>query len=122
MATSHYQISLHVNTFHAPDMYNQLFTMHGTTMMFLFAVPMMEGMAIYFVPLMIGTRDVAFPKLNVYGYFIYLFGGLFLYTMFFIHPRPDAGGLAYSPVSGPRFAPGRRVDTLARVDNCSETV
>ena len=59
-----------------PDLYNQIFTMHGTTMMFLFAVPVMEGMAIYLVPLMIGTRNVAFPRLNAFGYWVYLFGGV----------------------------------------------
>src|SRR5205823_10963099 len=55
------------NTFLSPDRYNQIFTMHGSTMMFLFAVPIMLGFGIYFVPLMIGTRNVAFPKLNAYG-------------------------------------------------------
>ena len=119
-ALMRFQLSRPENTFLSPDMYNQLFTMHGTTMMFLFAVPMMEGMAIYFVPLMIGTRDVAFPKLNVYGYFIYLFGGLFLYTMFFINAGPDAGWFAYTPLSGPQFAPGKRVDTWAQMITFTE--
>ena len=62
------------NTFLGPDRYNQMFTTHGTTMMFLFAVPVMEGMAIYLVPLMVGTRNVAFPRLNAFGYWIYLAG------------------------------------------------
>src|SRR5947208_7932454 len=79
------------NSFLSPDRYNQIFTMHGSTMMFLFAVPVMLGFAIYFVPLMVGTRDVAFPKLNAYGYFVYLAGGLFLYAMFFLNAAPDAG-------------------------------
>ncbi|TPN90030.1 cbb3-type cytochrome c oxidase subunit I, partial [Mesorhizobium sp. B1-1-5] len=57
-----------------PDLYNQLFTMHGTTMMFLFAVPVMEAFAIYLVPLMIGTRNVAFPRLNAFSYWVYLSG------------------------------------------------
>ena len=57
-----------------PDFYNQLFTMHGTTMMFLFAVPVMQAMAVYLVPLMVGTRSVAFPRLNAFAYWIYLFG------------------------------------------------
>ena len=61
-----------------PDRYNQIFTMHGTTMMFLFAVPVMEAMGVYLVPLMVGTRNVAFPRLNAFGYWIYLFGGLLL--------------------------------------------
>src|SRR3982751_2084516 len=62
-----------------PDLYNQFFTTHGTAMMFLFAVPVMEGMGIYLVPLMVGTRNVAFPRLNAFGYWMYLAGGLLRY-------------------------------------------
>ena len=66
-----------------PDMYNQFFTMHGTTMMFLFAVPVMfEALATYFVPLMIGSRNVAFPRLASFSYFLYLFGGIVLWACF----------------------------------------
>ena len=61
-----------------PDRYNQIFTMHGTTMMFLFAVPVMQAMAVYLVPLMIGSRSVAFPRMNAYAYWVFLFGGLML--------------------------------------------
>ena len=56
------------NRFLGPDLYNQLFTMHGTTMMFLFAVPVMQAIGLYLVPLMVGTRNVAFPRLNAFGY------------------------------------------------------
>ena len=70
------QLSHSNNTFFGPDRYNQIFTTHGTTMMFLFAVPMMEGMAIYLVPLMLGTRNVAFPRLNAFGYWMYLAGAV----------------------------------------------
>src|SRR3954454_5270801 len=56
-----------------PDLYNQLFTMHGTTMMFLFAVPVMEAFGVYLVPLMVGTRNIAFPRLNAFSYWVYLF-------------------------------------------------
>ena len=59
-----------------PDLYNQLFTMHGTTMMFLFAVPVMEAFGVYLVPLMVGTRNIAFPRLNAFSYWMYLFGGM----------------------------------------------
>jgi cytochrome c oxidase subunit 1 len=103
-----------------PDFYNQLFTVHGSTMMFLFAVPVMEGIAIYLVPLMVGTRNVAFPKLNAFGYFIYLFGGLFLYTMFFCGAGPDAGWFAYTPLSGPQFSPGKRIDTWSQMITYTE--
>src|SRR5438874_9452034 len=119
-ALMRYQLSRPENTFLSADMYNQLFTLHGTTMMFLFAVPVMEGMAIYFVPLMIGTRNVAFPKLNAYGYYVYLFGGLFLYVMFALHAGADAGWFAYVPLSGPQFAPGKRVDTWAQMITFTE--
>ena len=61
------------------EFYNQLFTMHGSTMMFLFAVPVMETIGVYLVPLMIGTRAVAFPRLNAFSYWVYLFGGAMLY-------------------------------------------
>ena len=95
------------NTFLGPARYNQIFTMHGTTMMFLFAVPVMEGMGIYLVPLMLGTRNVAFPRLNAFGYWMYVFGGIFLYTMAATGTMPDAGWFAYTPLSGPNTQPGR---------------
>ena len=65
-----------------PDLYDQLFTMHGSTMMFLFAVPVMEAFAVYLVPLMVGTRNIAFPRLNAFSYWIYLAGGILLWTAF----------------------------------------
>src|SRR5687768_2292430 len=82
-----------------PDLYNQLFTMHGTTMMFLFAVPMMEAISIYLVPLMIGSRSVAFPRLNVYAYWVFLFGGLMLYIGFALNIGPYAGWFSYVPLA-----------------------
>ena len=103
-----------------PDLYNQLFTMHGTTMMFLFAVPVMTAMGLYLVPLMIGSRDVAFPRLNAYGYYVYLIGGLFLYSGFFLGSGPDAGWFAYTPLSGPEFAIGRRMDIWAQTITFTE--
>jgi cytochrome c oxidase subunit 1 len=108
------------NTLVGPDRYNQLFTMHGTTMMFLFAVPIMTAMGIYFVPLMIGARDVAFPRLNSFGYWNYLVGVLFLYVSFFANTGPDTGWFAYVPLSGPAFSPGHRVDVWAQVVTFTE--
>src|SRR4051794_38936647 len=70
------QLARPENTLMGPDLYNQLFTMHGTMMMFLFAVPIMEAVAVYLVPLMVGTRNIAFPRMNAYAYWIYLAGGL----------------------------------------------
>ena len=90
------------NSLIGPDRYNQIFTMHGTTMMFLFAVPVMEAMAIYLVPLMVGTRNIAFPRLNAFGYWMYLFGGLMSVRRVPARTSaPDAGWFAYVPLSGP---------------------
>src|SRR5437868_7697706 len=104
------QLAFPENHFLGPDLYNQIFTVHGSTMMFLFAVPVMEGMALYLVPLMIGTRNVAFPRMNAYSYYMYLIGSLFLYTGFLLHMTPDAGWFSYVPLSGPSYAPGKGVD------------
>ncbi len=102
------------------DRYNQIFTTHGTTMMFLFAVPMMEGLGVYLVPLMLGTRNVAFPRLNAFGYWMYLIGGLFLYFGVFTNTAPDVGWFAYTPLSGPQFSPGKRVDFWAQMITFTE--
>ena len=119
-ALMRWQLSRPDNHFLNPDLYNQIFTVHGSTMMFLFAVPVMLGMGIYFVPLMVGTRNVPFPKLNAYGYFVYVAGGLFLYAMFFIGAGPDAGWFSYVPLSGPTFDPGKRADTWAQMITFTE--
>jgi cytochrome c oxidase subunit I len=108
------------NTFLSPDRYNEIFTTHGTTMMFLFAVPVMEGMAIYLVPLMLGTRNVAFPRLNAFGYWMYLGGCIFLYWGVFTNAAPDAGWFAYPPLAGPQFDPGKRVDFWAQMITFTE--
>jgi cytochrome c oxidase subunit I+III len=114
------QLARPENTVLGPDAYNQFFTMHGTTMMFLFAVPIMQAAGLYLVPLMIGTRNVAFPKLNAYGYWVYLFGGVFLYLMFFLNTGPDAGWFSYVPLAGPEFSPGKRVDVWAQAITFTE--
>ncbi|HEX5385754.1 MAG TPA: cytochrome c oxidase subunit I [Gemmatimonadales bacterium] len=104
----------------SPDRYNQFFTTHGSTMMFLFAVPVMEAMGLFLVPLMIGTRNVAFPRLNAYGYWTYLIGGLFIYVYLFANNGPDAGWFAYVPLSGPEFSPSKRVDVWAQMITFTE--
>ncbi|MFC7400582.1 cytochrome c oxidase subunit I [Chelatococcus sp. GCM10030263] len=114
------QLARPENGFVGPDLYNQLFTMHGTTMMFLFAVPVMEAFAIYLVPLMVGTRNIAFPRLNAFSYWVYLFGGLFLWVSFFLNIGPDAGWFAYVPLSGPEYGPGKRVDVWAQMVTFTE--
>jgi cytochrome c oxidase subunit 1 len=103
-----------------PDLYNQLFTMHGTTMMFLFAVPVMEAFAVYLVPLMVGTRNIAFPRLNAFSYWVYLFGGLFLWVSFMLKIGPDVGWFAYVPLSGPEYSPGKRTDVWAQMITFTE--
>jgi cytochrome c oxidase subunit 1 len=103
-----------------PDFYNQLFTMHGTTMMFLFAVPVMEAFAVYLVPLMVGTRNIAFPRLNAFSYWVYLFGGSFLWISFMLNIGPDVGWFAYVPLSGPEHSPGKRADVWAQMITFTE--
>ncbi|HSL73959.1 MAG TPA: cytochrome c oxidase subunit I [Ilumatobacteraceae bacterium] len=98
------------NDFLAPDTYNQLFTMHGTTMMFLFAVPLLEGLAMYLTPLQIGTRDLPFPRLNAFGYWVYVAGGLLLNWSLITGSVPDGGWFAYVPLTGPEFSPSRALD------------
>jgi cytochrome c oxidase subunit I len=100
--------------------YNELFTMHGTTMMFLFAVPVMEGVSIYVIPLMLGTRATAFPRLNAFSYYMYLFGGLLLWGAFALNIAPDVGWFAYTPLSGPQFSPGKRADIWAQMVTFTE--
>ncbi|MFL6720508.1 MAG: cytochrome c oxidase subunit I [Sphingomonas sp.] len=100
--------------------FNELFTMHGTTMMFLFAVPVMEGVAVFIIPLMLGTRSTAFPRLNLFSYYMYLFGGLLLWGAFALNIAPDVGWFAYVPLSGPQFSPGHRADIWAQMVTFTE--
>ncbi len=83
----------------SPDMFNQLFTMHGTTMIFLVVVPMLLGFMTYFVPLMIGARDMAFPRLNALSFWTQAMGGILLYFSFAAGGAPNAGWFAYTPLS-----------------------
>ncbi|TAV41664.1 cytochrome c oxidase subunit I [Rhizobium leguminosarum] len=106
--------------FIGPDRYNQIFTMHGTNMMFLFAVPVMEAMAVYLVPLMVGTRNIAFPRLNAFSYWMYLAGGLLLWIAFAVETGPDVGWFAYVPLSGPQYAAGKRADIWAQMITFTE--
>jgi cytochrome c oxidase subunit I+III len=90
--------------------YNEFVTLHGTTMMFLFAVPIMEGFALYLIPKMIGARDVPFPRLSAFGYWCYLAGGLLLYSSLLFGLAPDGGWFMYVPLTGPEFTPDARSD------------
>jgi cytochrome c oxidase subunit I+III len=108
------------NNFLSADLYNQIFTIHGTTMMFLFAVPVMLGFGIYFVPLMVGARNIAFPRLIAFGYWMFLFGGIFLYVMFLLNVGPDNGWFSYPPLAGPEYGYGKRADVWAQLITFSE--
>jgi cytochrome c oxidase subunit I len=82
-----------------PATYNAVFTMHGVTMIFLFVMPILTGFGNYVVPLMIGARDMAFPRMNAFGYWVVLFGGLFIQSSFIVGAPPDGGWFNYAPLS-----------------------
>ena len=100
--------------------YNEIFTMHGTTMMFLFAVPVMQGMQIYLTPLMLGTRAMSFPRLTAFSYWMYLAGGCLLWVAFILNIGPDIGWFAYPPLSGPQYGIGKRSDIWAQMVTFTE--
>ncbi|HVL76660.1 MAG TPA: cytochrome c oxidase subunit I [Noviherbaspirillum sp.] len=90
--------------------YAEAFTMHGTTMMFFFAVPIMEGFAVYLIPKMIGARDLIYPRLSSFGYWCYLFGGILIYSSFLVDAVPDGGWFMYVPLNSKEFTPGSNAD------------
>lgn len=98
------------NTLVGPQTYNGLFTMHGSTMMYLFAVPMLEGLAIILLPLMLGNRELPFPRLGVFSYFTYVLGGILFFSSYLLNTVPEAGWFAYTPLSGPEYSPGIAMD------------
>src|SRR5438552_3890628 len=102
------------NTFLDPETYNQVFSMHGTTMIFLFATPILSGFGNYFVPLLLGARDQAFPRLNAFSYWIFLAAGLFMYSSFLLGAAPNGGWFAYAPLtSSQTHTPGLNIDFWA---------
>ena len=96
-----------------PETYDQVFTMHGTTMIFLVVTPVLIGFEIYLVPLMIGASEMAFPRLNAFTYWLYLGGGILLYSSFLAGGAPDAGWFSYAPLSEKPFSPGPGLDYWA---------
>jgi len=92
------------------ETYNQVFTMHGSMMLFLFAIPMLEGIAVYLTPKMLGTRDFAFPRLTAYGYWCYLFGGTILTVALIAGVAPNGGWFMYTPLSSNVYTPGINAD------------
>ena len=103
-----------------PDAYNQIFTMHGTTMMFLFAVPVMEAVGTFVVPLMVGSRIIAFPRLNAFSYWVYVLGGIMVWVAFVLNVGPDAGWFSYPPLAGPEYGAGKRSDFWAQLITFTE--
>src|SRR3954447_25317952 len=93
-----------------PETYNQLFTMHGTTMIFLFNTPILAGFGNYLVPLMIGTRDMAFPRLNAFSYWVFLLSGIFMYSSYLVGKPPNGGWFAYVPLTDKTYIPGLNMD------------
>jgi cytochrome c oxidase subunit I+III len=98
------------NTFLDAETYNQIFTMHGTTMMFLFVIPFIEALANYLLPLLLGTRDLPFPRLTALSYWTYVLGGLLLYSSFLFGLAPDGGWFAYVPLTNRQWSPGLNLD------------
>jgi cytochrome c oxidase subunit I+III len=92
------------------ETYNQIFTMHGTTMMFLFVIPFIEAIANYFLPLLIGTRDLPFPRLTAFSYWTYLFGAIYIFASFLFGVAPNAGWTAYPPLTLKEHSPGINLD------------
>ena len=104
------QLATPNSAFIGPELYNQIFTMHGTVMMFLFAIPMFEGLAIYMLPKLLGARDLAFPRMTAYGFWCYLFGGSILIVAMLAGYAPNAGWFMYTPLSSGTYTPGINAD------------
>ena len=104
------QLATSGNTFMEHETYNQVFTMHGTVMMFLFAIPVLEGLMLFLLPKMLGGRDMAFPALSTYGYFCYLFGGILLIAALLLGVAPRGGWFMYTPLTSSQYTPGINSD------------
>ena len=104
------QLATPNTAFVGPEVYNQIFTMHGTVMMFLFAIPMFEGFAIYLLPKLLGARDLAFPRLTALGFYCYIFGGSILIVAMLAGVAPDSGWFMYTPLSSSTYTPGINAD------------
>ena len=96
-----------------PEQYDQLFTMHGVSMIFLYASPVLSGFSNYLWPLLLGSRDMAFPRLNAFSYWVYLAAGVFLYAGFVVGQGPNAGWFNYVPYAGRDYNPGVNIDIYA---------
>ena len=104
------QLATPESAFMGAETYNQVFTMHGSMMLFLFAIPMVESFAVYLTPKILGTRDFAFPRLTAYGYWCYLFGATILTVSLIAQVAPNGGWFMYTPLSSNVFNPGMNSD------------
>ena len=104
------QLALPGNALLSPQLYNQVFTMHGTVMMFLFAVPVVEAIAVYILPGMLGARDLPFPRLSAYAFWAYAIGGLAFFCTIFFDASPDGGWFMYPPLTSTEHSPGIGAD------------
>ncbi|HEX2048629.1 MAG TPA: cbb3-type cytochrome c oxidase subunit I [Acidimicrobiales bacterium] len=104
------QLAIAENSLVSPETYNELFTNHGTVVMFLVILPIFEGFAILLLPLILGTRELPFPRLGAFSYWTVLFGGLLYYSSTLFQLVPDAGWFAYTPLSGPTYSPDLALD------------
>ena len=104
------QLATPRSVFMEPGIYNQVFTMHGVIMMFLFAIPLFEGLTVYLLPKMLGTRDLAFPRLSAFGFWCYAFGGSLLIFSLLAGIAPDGGWFMYPPLSSTLGSPGINPD------------
>lgn len=100
------QLATPDNAFMEAGVYSQVFTMHGTVMMFLFAIPMLEGFSFYLLPKMLGARDMAYPRLGAYAWYCYLFGATMVVLSLLLGLAPDSGWFMYTPLASGRFSPG----------------
>src|SRR4051812_32192443 len=104
------QLASSNNNVLAPETYNALFTLHGTTMIFLFNTPVLAGFGNYLIPLQLGTRDMAFPRMNAFSYWVFVLAGIFLYSSFLVGHPPDGGWFGYVPLTDKTFSPGVNID------------
>jgi cytochrome c oxidase subunit I+III len=104
------QLALPDSTLLSPGTYNQVFTMHGTVMMFLFAIPVVEAISVFLLPAMLGARDLPFPRLSAYAYWAYAVGGLGFFISLFAGLAPDGGWFMYPPLTGKEHSPGINAD------------
>ncbi|WP_116091189.1 cbb3-type cytochrome c oxidase subunit I [Sphingomonas crusticola] len=115
-----WQLSVPENTRMSPQLYNESFSLHGSTMLFLVSVPIMEAMAMWLVPLMLGARNMAFPRLGAFSFWLYLGGVLTLWIAHAMDITPDLGWFEYPPLAGPNYSPGHRADIWAQMITFTE--